>query len=349
MKATRDANAFTIVELLVVIAVIAILVGILIPAVNSAREAGRRNQCQANMRNIGLSILNYETRQQKFPPASTYNVDGTGGNDAGHSIFVYLLPFLEEAGVFERVDRSIDWKNDSSTNSGQTQEELLKNSKGLVKSLRCPSAPEFRTAKAFGQVRATDIVELNITDYVPVHRVDAENSSNPPDYNGFVIEKLDTLVDSGVVKTSRRGTPAESAERGGGNPKWNGILQEFPTEAGGVRTSMVRDGMSFTFLFFECGGRPEHYYGSKRNQSEQTITYYRWADKRMPIVVNNSCNSGQVVNCHNNGEVYSFHKTGANFVMADGSVAYLEEGIDPEVFVSLYTIAGGELTDDSLF
>ena len=346
--ATARKSAFTIVELLVVIAVIAVLVGILIPAVNGAREAARRNQCQANLRNVGLALLTYETRQQKFPPASTYNVEGNGGSDTGHSIFVYLLPFFEEMGVFQRVDRSIDWKDDSNTGTGQTQEELLKNSKGLVGSLRCPSAPEFRTAKAFGQVRATDIVELNITDYVPVYRIDAVNSNNPPDYNGFVIDKLDRLVDSGALLTSKRGTPAESQDRGSGNPKWNGILQEFPNESGGVRTSMIRDGMSTTFLFFECGGRPEHYYGSRRNTAEQTITYYRWADKKMPIVVNNTCNQGQVVNCHNNGEVYSFHKVGANFVMADGAVVFLEEGIDPEVFVSLYTIAGGELTDDSV-
>src|SRR4051812_23938791 len=62
--------AFTLVELLVVIAVIGILVGLLLPAVQAAREAARRSQCQANLKQIGLAALNYESVHHDLPPGN---------------------------------------------------------------------------------------------------------------------------------------------------------------------------------------------------------------------------------------------------------------------------------------
>lgn len=72
MKSRRRRRGFTLIELLVVISIIGILVGLLLPAVNSAREAGRRTQCASNMRNNALAILQYVNTKNAFPAAGTF-------------------------------------------------------------------------------------------------------------------------------------------------------------------------------------------------------------------------------------------------------------------------------------
>src|SRR3954452_10710317 len=68
----RKCAAFTLVELLVVIAIIGILVALLLPAIQAAREAARRSQCQANIHNVALAVLNYESAKKTFPKGMTF-------------------------------------------------------------------------------------------------------------------------------------------------------------------------------------------------------------------------------------------------------------------------------------
>jgi prepilin-type N-terminal cleavage/methylation domain-containing protein/prepilin-type processing-associated H-X9-DG protein len=77
MKSRRRRRGFTLIELLVVISIIGILVGLLLPAVQSAREAGRRTQCASNMRNVGMAILGYINSKNAFPPAGVFCEDST--------------------------------------------------------------------------------------------------------------------------------------------------------------------------------------------------------------------------------------------------------------------------------
>jgi prepilin-type N-terminal cleavage/methylation domain-containing protein len=96
MSAPRR-SAFTLVELLVVIGIIGILVAILLPAVQATREAARKSQCQNNLKQIGLAVLNYEQTNKRLPPGGVWKPDGRRGG----SIYVYLLPMLEEANLYQ--------------------------------------------------------------------------------------------------------------------------------------------------------------------------------------------------------------------------------------------------------
>ncbi|MEY3206547.1 MAG: hypothetical protein RLZZ21_2878 [Planctomycetota bacterium] len=95
----RLRRAFTLVELLVVIAIIGTLIGLLLPAVQSAREAARRMSCTSNLRQFGLAMLNYESSRRHFPPTGTRN-SGT----AGWSLHARLLPYAEEDTIASQLD-----------------------------------------------------------------------------------------------------------------------------------------------------------------------------------------------------------------------------------------------------
>jgi prepilin-type N-terminal cleavage/methylation domain-containing protein len=94
-------RGFTLVELLVVIAIIGILVGLLLPAVQSAREAARRMQCQNNLKQIGLALHNHESALKNLPPLGDYR---SAGSSVYWSVQVRLLPFLEQSNLHNLVD-----------------------------------------------------------------------------------------------------------------------------------------------------------------------------------------------------------------------------------------------------
>src|SRR6516165_7264926 len=135
-------RGFTLIELLVVISIIGILVGLLLPAVQSAREAGRRAQCQSNMRNVVLALLGYVNNFNQFPPAgefydgptianggtvdplnpltsviNSYMPTGAQTNPQGLAMYSWvlpILPYLEEQAKYDQ------WTMFSQTSQGQT-------------------------------------------------------------------------------------------------------------------------------------------------------------------------------------------------------------------------------------
>ena len=117
-------RAFTLIELLVVIAIIAVLIALLLPAVQSAREAARRAQCVNNMKQIGLSVLNFESTNTYMPPSVDYLVPpylpdtdpSTAGfpsqENAGN--FTRCLPYMEQQNVYNQINFNLaafDQKN----------------------------------------------------------------------------------------------------------------------------------------------------------------------------------------------------------------------------------------------
>jgi prepilin-type N-terminal cleavage/methylation domain-containing protein len=128
-------TGFSLVELLVVIAIIGTLVGLLLPAVQGAREAGRRSACQNNLRQLGLAVHNYENSRRCFPPhGSTLGMSAGSAPWSGHAL---VLPFLEGDTLFRKIDFTKPYSN-------QANKDLFPpNGVATVRVdvLQCPSDP----------------------------------------------------------------------------------------------------------------------------------------------------------------------------------------------------------------
>jgi len=150
MFARKTRSAFTLVELLVVIAIIGVMVGLLLPAVQTAREAARRMQCSNNLRQQGIALHNYHDTYKVMPPAlmasgrfnsAAYHA-GRGGvkNTTGWAM---LLPFLEQSAIYERYNFSVCSSMSSPYGIAVTGTDLIND--GLYNAslpfLECPSDP----------------------------------------------------------------------------------------------------------------------------------------------------------------------------------------------------------------
>ncbi|MFO1065225.1 MAG: DUF1559 domain-containing protein [Pirellulales bacterium] len=127
-------QAFTLIELLVVIAIIGILVGLLLPAVQSAREAARRCACMNNMSQLGLAIHHYEFNMEHLPPGSI-NSDGPIRSEAiGQHVswMVEILPYIEQTSAFRAFDRK----------AGAYAEANLPVRRAKISTFLCPSSPD---------------------------------------------------------------------------------------------------------------------------------------------------------------------------------------------------------------
>jgi prepilin-type N-terminal cleavage/methylation domain-containing protein/prepilin-type processing-associated H-X9-DG protein len=127
MFKTNARQGFTLVELLVVIAIIGILVSLLLPAVQAAREAGRRSQCQNNLKQIGIALHLHHDAYKKLPMG---NKGGAGGG-YGHSWRLFVLPYLEQSALYAQFDQTqSSWSN-----------AMAPSNNAVIPSFRCPSSP----------------------------------------------------------------------------------------------------------------------------------------------------------------------------------------------------------------
>ena len=130
LPTTRSRRlAFTLVEILVVIAIVGVLVALLLPAAQAARESARRAQCANKLRQLGLALLDHHDAQGSFPAGVISRSENF--QDGDHSGFVALLPHLEQRGLHDAYDRESTWRSPQNLALAQTS----------VAVLQCPSSP----------------------------------------------------------------------------------------------------------------------------------------------------------------------------------------------------------------
>ena len=160
----KSPRAFTLVELLVVIAVISVLVGLLLPAVQAAREAARRVQCQNHLRQLGLAILEYEEVHKAFP---------IGNNKEFVAWNVATLPYLEQQSVWQQFDFDKTLGDPANRIAVGT----------VIPAFLCPSRTheEATTGDLNGNGQWEPGDDMGLTDYGGMYGVEGPGRDAPPD------------------------------------------------------------------------------------------------------------------------------------------------------------------------
>ena len=172
----RNCVGFTLVELLVVIAIIGVLVGLLLPAVQMAREAARRMSCSNNLKQLGLALSNYESAMRGYPAGVTGATVNVQRNPMvhpfrGHRWSASLLPYLEQSQLFNQINFGI--AAISLPNHPPFAESLLHNNETVYKNpvavFSCPSDNRLPTDKVFAYLPASFVqLPMGTSSYVGV-------------------------------------------------------------------------------------------------------------------------------------------------------------------------------------
>jgi len=347
---------FTLVELLVVIAIIGTLVGLLLPAVQSARESTRRASCINNLKQLALGFNNYESARGYLPPLKrATNCTAAPNNEvtmAQRSWAADVLPYLEETAMMASYDMSRNWweNADGSAPSSGTAGVLdtgVTGNRALVRNqlqlLQCLSSP----------------IPNRIQDKIANPR----KSGACADY--FAVGGV------GANFNTAAGLPAGTVAPGPGpTEEWSGCVSTNNAKRPKGTLAKITDGASKTILLAECAGREDVWRGSARYQADANDVAGNancararggaWATNDNPYAFGDSLVSGcttassptsgtiptSLMRVNGSNEwgwlIYGFHAVGANMVMADGSVQFVANTTSVQVLGQLATRAGGE-------
>jgi prepilin-type N-terminal cleavage/methylation domain-containing protein/prepilin-type processing-associated H-X9-DG protein len=355
MRKSFARPGFTLIELLVVIAIIAVLIALLLPAVQSAREAARRAQCTNNLKQVGLALHNYESAQNAFPPSgesTNYNVPAgvapkTQFVDGGWSALARILPYMEGGNQFTALNFSVDYNEATGMNYTGCQT--------VIGVYLCPSA-----------ARSSDSGKDGIDPFDPISSM--SNGYGMNDYGATNYTDISPLGLTGGLGSTLATPYRDKLTRA------DGLLHQ-----GKTRIAEITDGTSNTIAIGEDAGRDNTYLSPYTEGYYDGVNprpiiglgpaggpnifrrYWRWAEPDEAYGVSGVPNNkfrpdhelapwtemppfqAQGNNAGNNDELFSFHPSGVNVLMGDGSVRFLKDTVNPVVLRGLVTLKGGEV------
>jgi prepilin-type processing-associated H-X9-DG protein len=325
--------AFPLIELLVVIAIIAVLMGLLLPAVQKVREAAARTQCQNNLKQLALAAHMYHDANQAFPSARP-----SKSPQFGH--MVLLLPFIEQGNLANAFNPT------AAGGFADPVNQTVANTR--LSLLLCPSNPVDSVLK----MRKSSKTGTSYGDFITA----TGTTTDPTDPTIMTGWGLDYWVNHGIS-----GPTYSLVYPSGSSP--NPILKGTRPKMG-----MVTDGLSNTTLFLEHAGYDQHYVkgvGMPMPATDVTLdqpgawgTWLGWCafmvqgypNYTLATYPTNLSNipSGTdcAINCNNSQGVFGFHPSGANVAMGDGSVRHLSTSTSVAVLMSLVTRDGGEVVPE---
>lgn len=312
------SRGFTLIELLVVIAVIAVLIGLLLPAVQAARESARRMQCQNNLKQMGLAVHQYISAFSVIPKggfggqllAST-NLDAPAiASRRINSWGTALLPHLEQAPLFNEINQSLWYLDPSNLTAGQT----------FLSVYLCPTNPAGSPMKPNGDNTRSALFARN-------------------DYGGNWGERALRCYPKKSCQNSY-------ADMGVRTPGGRGVILGVDEPV--IALAHIKDGTSTTIMLGEA---PEALHGiwiGHKNYFDQSSTINaRHGVARETIwdscIVPAASPKVGKIGCDFGQEFHSHHPGGANFLLVDGSVRFLKETMTPQVLAAYLSRSGREI------
>jgi len=330
-SARRPAGGFTLVELLVVIAIIGTLVGLLLPAVQMARESARRNNCINNLKQMGLATHGFESSGRGLPPSV---IDATGYFFGTY--FLYILPYMEHQEVYNAFDRDqpTGWCGTPSTGySLTTNDAVQRNTRLQVNTFLCPTRRNKGTRGVSG---------YQATDYAIT--VFWRNPGSVTDCGGDTRLTQNPEWNRSALQSAIRGTgsgwrPSNFTSRGGLETIRDGtsrtcMLGEKHISIGGVtrggaNSSEQRDGTPY---YSGCGGPAgwgeNNIAGPTRNRPLASSS-----DEIANNIASTPC--ADPATGRNPPMLGSWHPDIVNFLFVDGSVRTVATVVDQSILESM--------------